>query len=668
MYGQMELASKPKDLLDNLLALKAPSGFPPLTELVYRDPKKGSRFICKICKEAKLKNHAGNIKNLVGHFHSKSHSSQMEKNDLKELDRLISSFFKPTSPKVSNLSTQDRENEDASDQRLSDDKMLKIELTAFLIKENMPFSKGSTVLEFIKDIITKYDHKVILDNQISKETISRISKDCIGASLKHSIFEELKVSPFSLSIDEASDFYKNSYLALCAKFLPSGGAEKPTTKLVSIIEMKGEKTDEALKNVIKEEILLKDPQISQNFMGLVTDEARSMVDSHIGLGKLLEKEYPHIICREDLSHKFNLICKALVKKLPSDFMQIIGNITSYFRSSCQRRYKLRAIQESLNKSSILDIIKYTEVRWLSLSQCLNRILDLWEPLKICFEQSKEFEELERLSTKNHLQIRIVADLLSYIIHYNLIFQKSDMLFDEIILTLEESLRVFGNLVFEKQFTHQEILDLLPEDASDVRLLDYYSLDIHTFTAQWLSSHGETDRIYKKYEKELQEKEENLRSSEVSETFNSVNSAENEQNLEILSNKPEEILLTEKRELIRMFESLKDWILEILIMMKQKLHKNDSLSHQVRVIFLENFDKEAWDNLRVKFPNIISQEKVASFQLELCIFKANFAKHKEDHKCSGKTILYTWMSLEAKYPNMAQLAKALLVLPSSTVPV
>ena len=64
-------------------------------------------------------------------------------------------------------------------------------------------------------------------------------------------------------------------------------------------------------------------------------------------------------------------------------------------------------------------------------------------------------------------------------------------------------------------------------------MDYYSLDIHTFIAQWLSSHGEADRISKKYEKELQEKEENLRSSEVSETFNSVNSAENEQNLDIL---------------------------------------------------------------------------------------------------------------------------------------
>jgi len=47
---------------------------------------------------------------------------------------------------------------------------------------------------------------------------------------------------------------------------------------------------------------------------------------------------------------------------------------------------------------------------------------------------------------------------------------------------------------------------------------------------------------------------------------------------------------------------------------------------------------------------------------------NFNKHALEHERSRRTILETWHFLSGQYPYLATLARAILVLPSSTIPV
>jgi len=714
-----------KDALDSLLTLEIPAEIGSIEHIVERDSGDSSRFICHICKKHHNKNHNPQVKNISGHFTSKTHSANMKKSQLEEADNIIRVYYGEEPLFLQNGEKEDQEPRQSPPETSSglstDERAFKIDLTGFMIKEKIPFSKSDSILIFIQDILRKYQPKMLLDAEISKETVTKIARDCISASIKETLFNDLKTSPYSLSLDEASDFYKNSYLALCAKFLPSKGGEKPVTKLISIIELTSGKTGEALAHAIEEEVLSKDPLISQNFMGIVSDEAQAMVGSKAGLGAILKRQYKHIVCRADLSHKFHNVCKTVVKRFPSEVLQIVSSVTSYFRFSCQRRYKLRAIQEKLRRDPILEILKYTEVRWLSLSQCLERILELWEPIKTCFRENKEYEELEKLSTKNKLKLRLAADLLSYINHYNLEFQKNDLLYDEIILGLEESLRVFGNHIFPEQLTHKKILQLIPKDTSDLKILEESSLETQDFMNQWLTSHNETNIIFKAYIKELEEaaeaaevavkaeneeerkaaeaaemaededKKEAAESAETTELKKAEEDAIVEENEQIkkggdnerlrkaieseeIPQDPTEIQIEYKKiqeefqDLLQLFEALKQWIFEVLIEMKRRLPFEDPLSDQIRVVFLENFDKEAWDKLREAFPNIIEPQQISSFELELKIFKANFATIKDEHKSSKATILSTWNLLSQKYKHLSKLAKALLVLPSSTVPV
>ena len=93
--------SKTLDSLDILLSLDLPSELINLNDMVIRDPKDKMRFICLICKESNAKASSGLLKNIAAHFTNKTHSQNMEKRQLKEVDVLIRSHFSsniPSSP------------------------------------------------------------------------------------------------------------------------------------------------------------------------------------------------------------------------------------------------------------------------------------------------------------------------------------------------------------------------------------------------------------------------------------------------------------------------------------------------------------------------------------------------------------------------------------------
>jgi len=121
-------------------------------------------------------------------------------------------------------------------------------------------------------------------------------------------------------------------------------------------------------------------------MGLVTDQARSMSGKNEGLGKRISRDYPHAAISNDISHIYNLIAKHSRSSLSSDIIEAVKSISSHFGLSCQRQSKLRKIQKANECTNILGMLNYTETRWLSLTQCINRILDLWDYLQIYFEK------------------------------------------------------------------------------------------------------------------------------------------------------------------------------------------------------------------------------------------------------------------------------------------
>ena len=88
--------------------------------------------------------------------------------------------------------------------------------------------------------------------------------------------------------------------------------------------------------------------------------------------------------------------------------------------------------------------------------------------------------------------------------------------------------------------------------------------------------------------------------------------------------------------------------------------------EAQIAFLTSWNSESWRNLASQFYNIIAPEDIRHLNRDIQRMEMNFNKHALEHERSRRTILETWHFLSGQYPYLATLARAILVLPSSTI--
>jgi hypothetical protein len=122
----------------------------------------------------------------------------------------------------------------------------------------------------VKDVYSQFSQDQLQQFYTSRRTIVKVA-NAMCDSLKTETFCKLRKSLFSLALDESSDIYGNSYLAVSARILELNNLDKTSTKLISIIPMQDSSTGAVLYDKVKSSILL-DAEIERNLMGIVTDD------------------------------------------------------------------------------------------------------------------------------------------------------------------------------------------------------------------------------------------------------------------------------------------------------------------------------------------------------------------------------------------------------------
>ena len=120
-------------------------------------------------------------------------------------------------------------------------------------------------------------------------------------------------------------------------------------------------------------------------MDIVSDQGSNKSGREKGLASRLARDHPHIVVLNDLSHIYNNICKRSVKAFPKELINILKCINTRFKRSWKNRAILRRIQVELKMKQTL------EVRWLSLTESIQRMLDyenLYKPSLTPMERSK----------------------------------------------------------------------------------------------------------------------------------------------------------------------------------------------------------------------------------------------------------------------------------------
>jgi hypothetical protein len=330
----------------------------------------------------------------------------------------------------------------------------KLQITAFLLKNNLPFKLAAKLDDFFKRLLDDFPPRLITSYNITREDASEIANEHIGRVLKNKLLADLERTYFSISIDEAT-IQKTEYLAVNARYLEDENSIHTVTKLIALVQLGKSGTGETLYNIITDLLFTGSgaEDRRKNFMGISTDGAAKMIGSgDKNVASRLKKEIPHMIAVHDFCHALNLVLSNSLDPFPADYKKIIETISKTFSHSPQRNDLLRECILELKKTGadidLLVVKQYTPTRWTSLKESLDRILYLWSPLKLYFEEKATHERDKTLFTQQNMaMLKLLQALVNIITRMIKEFESNNIETFEIVKMLKEYAISLGKYIF-----------------------------------------------------------------------------------------------------------------------------------------------------------------------------------------------------------------------------
>ena len=128
-----------------------------------------------------------------------------------------------------------------------------------------------------------------------------------------------------------------------------------------------------------------------NIVKLCTGSACGMVCKRYSVLSQEKEIAPDIFSLGCVCHLANLCAAAALKTLPISMDSLIVDTFYYFRHSTKRCEHFHNTQREFGELQPVHILKQSTSRWLSVRQCLQRLLKQWEPLHAYFDRQQDIE-------------------------------------------------------------------------------------------------------------------------------------------------------------------------------------------------------------------------------------------------------------------------------------
>ena len=196
-----------------------------------------------------------------------------------------------------------------------------------------------------------------------------------------SIADIARSSPFSLATDGSNDGVDAQlYPVLITYFDDTAGSVKQG--LLSLPACQQDSTGENIYRLLNSE--LNDQNIPWgNCVSFCADNASVMVGKHKGVTAFIHKVNPECYIMGCPCHMIHNTAKKAAQALPVALDEFLVDIYYYLDKSSKRIKGVKALQK-LCDAPTHKILKHGATRWLSLGQCLDRLIEQWEPLRLFF--------------------------------------------------------------------------------------------------------------------------------------------------------------------------------------------------------------------------------------------------------------------------------------------
>lgn len=295
------------------------------------------------------------------HVRSKKHEAREE---IKSKTVSVSSFF----------------NQEAVNKE--EQKVVKAEMLflRFLVEHNIPLAASDHAGELFRAMFPDSDISKKYGSGRTKTTA--ISK-CMAKDLAESLALKMKHQPFSIATDGSNDGGEDQIYPIVVRYY-NADCGKIMTELLNIPACKSSSTGENIFKLLDNE--LKRHDVSwQNCIAFGCDNASVMTGKHKGVAAFIKKENSHVQIQGCPCHLLHLAAKAGNSQLSINAEEVLIDLFYYFDKSSKRRHDFQQFQEETGVR-LAKILKHGPTRWLSLFECITRLIEQWPALEAYFNK------------------------------------------------------------------------------------------------------------------------------------------------------------------------------------------------------------------------------------------------------------------------------------------
>ena len=253
-----------------------------------------------------------------------------------------------------------------------------------LVKHHKPISFAEPMVNWAASCDP--DSRIFKNMAKSRQTISRRITD-ISKFIESETLSSLQGAPaWSLLMDESTDSADHAQAVLYVRY-PDAAKKCVVTKFLTILRVEGSPTAENLYHIlntfIESRLIPKEKLVS-----FTSDGASVMQSLGKGVAGFLRRNYnPKLFVQHCIVHRQVLASKDGLSKLPNHVHSTVDEVMRFFRNSHVRKEKLPAlIEASSDEHDHYNLVTYHKVRWLSLNECVQRLVDLLPEIVQFFEE------------------------------------------------------------------------------------------------------------------------------------------------------------------------------------------------------------------------------------------------------------------------------------------
>ena len=308
----------------------------------------------------------------------------------------------------------------------------------------------------LSDHATKLFGRMFPDSDIVKRFLSGQTKmtavvtNVLAPFVQEKLIVAMKSRPFSLLFDEATDIgvVKSACMVIRTFDEEAGTVRSEFYKLAEL----GEKADAQTLFAAVESAFIEDGIPFDNLLGFASDGANAMLGRHNSVKTRLMEKQPNLFVIHCICHVAALCAShACNDSIPNEVEQLLRDTYNFFHQSSKHLAQLANFQHFVDVEPH-RLLYPSQTHWLSLHQCVARMVQQWPALRSFFASTDErlvvvqriLQQLDNPTFK--LYFLFLDEVLPLFSHFNQLFQSErpllHVLYSELIILYKKFLLKF----------------------------------------------------------------------------------------------------------------------------------------------------------------------------------------------------------------------------------